>query len=64
MAKYQCSNCNATRDLHKTTLVVVNGKAETKEALCECGTYMQNIEEFKGFATVIRPASDTNHSKK
>lgn len=64
MAKYRCSNCNATLELHKTTLVIVNGKAEAKEALCNCGTYMQNIEKFKGWATIHRPDSDTNHSRK
>ena len=47
MARYRCSNCNATLELHKTTLVIVNGKAEAKEALCNCGTYMQNIENLE-----------------
>ena len=63
MALYQCEKCGATRELRKTTICIVNGKAQAKEALCGCGEYMQNTNEFNGFATVQRPSSDTNHVK-
>jgi hypothetical protein len=63
MALYQCEKCGASRELRKTTICIVNGKAQAKEALCGCGEYMQNTKEFTGFATVQRPSSDTNHVK-
>lgn len=55
MIKFKCKKCNKTKDLSKATLVVRDGKIVTKEALCECGEYMQEIEkEFGGFPSIIR----------
>jgi len=62
MTLYQC-NCGATKELNKTTICVVNGKVQVKEALCNCGEYMQSTKEFSGYPTIIRPDSDTNHTK-
>jgi hypothetical protein len=60
MTTYQCK-CGATRQLNKTTLCIIDDKAQVKEALCGCGEYMQSTKEFNGFGNVHRPASDTNH---
>ena len=55
MLKYICNNCGETKDLMKATLEVVKGKVRTKEALCKCGEYMQEIEkDFDGFPCLIR----------
>ena len=62
MTTYQCK-CGATKELTKTTLCIINGKAQVKEALCSCGEYMQSTKEFSGYPTIIRPDSDTNHMK-
>ena len=54
MLKYKCK-CGKTKDLMKATLEVVDGKVRTKEALCKCGEYMQEIEkDFDGFPCLIR----------
>ena len=55
MLKYICNKCGETKDLMKATLEVVDGKVRTKEALCKCGEYMQEIEkDFDGFPCLIR----------
>ena len=55
MLKYQCNNCDQTKDLSKATLEVVDGSVRTREALCDCGEYMQEIEkEFGGFPSLKR----------
>jgi hypothetical protein len=55
MLKYICNNCGETKDLMKATLEVVEDKVRTKEALCECGEYMQEQEkDFDGFPCLIR----------
>ena len=64
MALYKCLSCGKEKELHATTLCIVNGKARVKEALCSCGDYMESTKEFKGWPSVHRPESDTNHSKK
>lgn len=55
MLKYQCNACGKTKDLSKATLEVIDGKVRTREALCECGEYMQEIaKDFQGFPSLIR----------
>tara|TARA_R110000744_G_scaffold130368_1_gene238034 strand:+ start:94 stop:324 length:231 start_codon:yes stop_codon:yes gene_type:complete len=55
MLKYQCNKCQATKDLSKATLEVVNGCVRTREALCSCGEYMQEVEKaFGGFPNIKR----------
>ena len=55
MIKYICNKCGETKDLMRATLEVVDGKVRTKEALCDCGEYMQEIEkDFDGFPCLIR----------
>ena len=55
MLKYICNKCGETKDLMRATLEIVKGKVRTKEALCKCGEYMQEIEkDFDGFPSLIR----------
>ena len=55
MLKYICNKCGETKDLMRATLEVVDDKVRTKEALCKCGEYMQEIEkDFDGFPCLIR----------
>ena len=50
--KYICSKCKKTKVLGKMTIGFVDGKIVTKEALCECGEYMeQEDKSFNGFPT-------------
>ena len=57
MLKYICNKCGETKDLMRATLEVVDDKVRTKEALCKCGEYMQEIEkDFDGFPCLIRTA--------
>ena len=36
MARFKCNGCGATRELQKTTTILVEDKWVTKEALCIC----------------------------
>jgi transcription elongation factor Elf1 len=63
MALYKCPACGKEKELHATTLCIVNGKARVKEALCGCGEYMESTKEFDGYPTIHRNESDTSHMK-
>lgn len=64
MLKYQCNACGKTRDLSKATLEVIDGKVRTREALCECGEYMQEIaKEFGGFPSIRRTEPSLSKKK-
>ena len=41
MTLYTCE-CGNTMEIGKATIVLINGKWVTKEALCECGKYMDS----------------------
>ena len=61
--EYQCNECNKKKKLRTATLVVLDGKVITKEAKCECGKYMQEVDKgFEGFPTVIR--NEPKHLRK
>ena len=61
MFKYYCKNCKIEKKIEKATLKIVDGKVQTKEAKCECGNYMQEIEkEFGGFPNLIRTEPTLN----
>ena len=64
MLKYQCNECGNTKDLAKATLEVVGGKVRTREAQCECGEYMQEIEKaFAGFPSLKRTEPTLSNRK-
>ncbi len=64
MLKYICNVCGNTRNLSKATLEVVDGKIRTREALCQCGTYMQEVEkQFNGFPSLKRTEPTLSNRK-
>jgi hypothetical protein len=64
MLKYICNVCGNTRQLSKATLEVIDGKVRTREALCQCGEYMQEIEkEFGGFPSLKRTEPTLSNRK-
>tara|TARA_R110000765_G_scaffold138807_1_gene238860 strand:+ start:107 stop:292 length:186 start_codon:yes stop_codon:yes gene_type:complete len=52
MTKYKCE-CGKTKELSKSTLAYINGKWETREALCSCGKFMDSKVE-RGIPALIR----------
>ncbi len=64
MLNYVCNVCGKTRQLSKATLEVVDGKVRTREALCECGAYMQEVsKEFSGFPNIKRTEPTLSNRK-
>jgi len=64
MLNYVCNVCGNTRQLAKATLEVVDGKVRTREALCECGAYMQEeSKEFGGFPNIKRTEPTLSNRK-
>lgn len=62
MLKYICNKCNLIKELTVATLIVVNDKVITKQAKCECGEYMQEVEkDFDGWPCIIR---NENYNRK
>ena len=54
MFKFVCKNCKTIKLLQKATIKVIEGKVRTKEAQCECGEWMREVEKkFEGFTTNI-----------
>ena len=52
MTEYKCK-CGKTKELSVATLVYTEGEWQTKEALCECGKYMES-EPLEGMPSLIR----------
>ena len=44
MTKYSCE-CGKEKDLARATIVLIESKWVAKEALCECGLYMDSKPE-------------------
>ena len=64
MLIYICNKCGNTRQLSKATLEVIDGKVRTREALCQCGAYMQEVEkEFGGFPSLKRTEPTLSNRK-
>ena len=54
MFKFVCKSCKKIKQLQKATIKVIDGSVRTKEAKCECGEWMQEVEKkFEGFTTNI-----------
>ncbi len=61
MLIYQCNKCQKQKELTRATLEIVDGKIRTREAKCECGNYMQEVEkQFDGFPCLIRTEPTLN----
>lgn len=60
MLKYICK-CGKKKELSRATLEVIDGKVQTREALCECGNYMQEYaKKFGGFPNIKRTEPTLN----
>jgi hypothetical protein len=68
MARFKCNGCGATRELHKTTTVLVGDKWVTKETLCTCekDKYMSQIydDSYEGIPSLIRTEESLTKNKK
>ena len=52
MTLYKCK-CGKTKEIAKATIAYIDGEWQTKEALCECGKYMDS-EPLEGMPSQIR----------
>jgi hypothetical protein len=52
MTLYKCK-CGKTKDIAKATIAYIEGEWQTKEALCECGKYMDS-EPLEGIPSLKR----------
>jgi hypothetical protein len=59
--RYRCKKCKKEKEIIKATLEYIEGKWETKEALCKCGEYMES-EPVEGMPSLIR--NEEHMSKK
>tara|TARA_R110002110_G_scaffold2123_2_gene9584 strand:- start:664 stop:918 length:255 start_codon:yes stop_codon:yes gene_type:complete len=62
MTKYKCS-CGETKELSKATVVYIDGDWQTKEALCECGKYMES-EPLEGMPSLKRTEASLSKKKR
>jgi hypothetical protein len=64
MADYKCKDCGETRSLYKRTMVMRDGKLVTKQAECDCGTFMDQVmtEEYEGIPDIQRNELNTGHN--
>ena len=61
MFKFICKSCKKTKELSRSIIEIVNLKVRTKDADCECGEYMVEIEKpNKGFPNLIRTEPTLN----
>lgn len=62
MAKYKC-DCGI-KEIHKTTLKVIEGKVVVPESYCEkCKKHATFVKEHKGFANIIKQPNGTVSKK-
>ena len=62
MTEYKCK-CGNTKEISKATIVNIDGEWETKEALCECGKYMQS-EPLEGMPSLKRTEESLSKKKR
>tara|TARA_R110002050_G_scaffold26276_6_gene69467 strand:- start:569 stop:751 length:183 start_codon:yes stop_codon:yes gene_type:complete len=58
MAKFRCEKCKKEKNILKQTLVFLDGDIRAKESKCECGEWMKDIENYKGFGTSFQAPTD------
>ena len=56
MFVFKCISCDKTKELSKSIIEIYDGKVRTKNAQCDCGDEMKEIEKkgFNGFPNLIR----------
>ena len=62
MTLYKCK-CGNTKDISVATIVYVDGDWETKEALCECGKYMDS-KPLDGMPSLKRTEASLSKKKR
>jgi len=62
MTLYSCE-CGKTMEIGKATIVLRDGKWVTKEALCECGKYMDS-KPTEGIPTLKRTEASLSKKKR
>ena len=62
MTKYKCK-CGKTKEISKATIAYIDNEWETKEALCECGKYMQS-EPLEGMPSLKRTEESLSKKKR
>ena len=53
MTLYKCECCKVEKEISKSTIVLREGRWVVKEALCDCGKYMES-EIVEGMPDLIR----------
>ena len=53
MTLYKCECCEIEKEISKSTIVLREGRWVVKEALCDCGKYMES-EIVEGMPDLIR----------
>ena len=61
MTEYKCK-CGKTKEIATATIVHVDGDWETKEALCECGKYMDS-EPLEGMPSLKRTEESLSNKR-
>ena len=62
MTKYKCE-CGKEKDLGKVTIVLIESKWVAKEALCECGKYMDS-KPTEGMPSLKRTEESLSKKKR
>ena len=63
MALYRCACNKQEKEIGRATIVLRDGKWVTKEALCECGKYMDSEPE-DGFPQLKRTEASLSKKKR
>ena len=63
MTKYKCECGKQEKKINKATIVLRNGKWVAKEALCECGKYMDS-EPLEGMPEIKRTEASLSRKKR
>lgn len=63
MTLYKCECGKQEKEIRKATIVLRNGKWVAKEALCECGKYMDS-EPLEGMPEIKRTEASLSRKKR
>lgn len=58
MALFKCKNCGSKKEILKQTIIIKKRKLVVKEALCQCGIFMDDSSKYKGFGTSFKAEND------
>ena len=58
MAEFICKKCKTKKNILKQTFVFEKKILRVKEALCQCGKYMEDTTKYNGFGTSFKAEND------